>query len=181
MRTVVLPGVKRIQGLHFTPDGEKLVIASGREVYGMDLGIWFDLTTDTEIARFPGGGGPYTVPKDLEEVVTTHKKGTHDSFDRVFGKEPNWEGRLATGGTTAFFMARAKTVRIFGVTLDAKEKLLFVSQVTDLGDEEPDLGCQLYTIKRYIGMFLEKSFDEAGEFRVMQASPDGLWLAVTEG
>ncbi|MGL6074683.1 MAG: WD40 repeat domain-containing protein [Fimbriiglobus sp.] len=165
MRSVNLKGVKSIQGLHFTPNGDKILLATGVEARGMNL-VWLDVHTMTEITRFKRRGGPYAVSKDLKRIVTAQYNSGANAIDSVEDGEvrtlplPNAENCLFS------FMMR--------FAFDSTGEQLVVSHALTF---RRAFAIRLMLLK-FPSMVLSRQFEGAVCPGAMAFSPDGCWLAL---
>jgi WD40 repeat protein len=69
MRLVKLTSMKRINGLHFTPDGRRLLAVGGAEVRMQDWAVWIDVGEMTETLRVPMHASCAAVSPDLTRIA----------------------------------------------------------------------------------------------------------------
>jgi DNA-binding beta-propeller fold protein YncE len=81
MRAYKFKKLKRIHGVHFTPDGARLVAVGGMEVRMVDSAVWLDLATGENVGRADQFCQCYAVSPDASRVC--------------FGGASNWSGGLA--------------------------------------------------------------------------------------
>lgn len=80
MRLIKLKAMKRINGLHFTPDGRKLLAVGGAEVRMQDEAVWIDVGTWEEVSRIELRGESYAVAPDFSRLAlgNAHQfRGSH--------------------------------------------------------------------------------------------------------
>lgn len=87
MRAYKFKKLKRIHGVHFTPDGSRLLAVGGAEVRMVDAGVWLDLASGENVGRFDQFAHCYAVTPDLSRVA--------------LGGASNWKGGLAQVQWTA--------------------------------------------------------------------------------
>lgn len=81
MRAYKFKKLKRIHGVHFTPDGSQLLAVGGAEVRMVDSGVWLDLASGENVGRFDQYSHSYAVTADLSRVALAGAS--------------NWRGGLA--------------------------------------------------------------------------------------
>lgn len=69
MRVVKLKKMKRIGGVHFAPDGSRLLVCGGDEVRMVDDAVWIDVAAGKETSRVRLFGECYAVSPDLTRLV----------------------------------------------------------------------------------------------------------------
>ena len=69
MRTLKLKKLKRIHGLHFAPDGTRLLAVGGEEARMVDSAVWLDLATGENVGRIDQFAGCYAVDPKLTRYV----------------------------------------------------------------------------------------------------------------
>ena len=69
MRAYKLKKLKRIHGLHFTPDGAQLLAVGGAEVRMVDVAVWLDLATGANTGRIELMANCYAVDPLLTRYV----------------------------------------------------------------------------------------------------------------
>ena len=69
MRAYKLKKCKRVHGLHFAPDGVRLLAVGGEEVRMVDSAVWLDLVTGENLSRIDQFAQCYAVPADLSRFV----------------------------------------------------------------------------------------------------------------
>lgn len=78
MRAYKLKKLKRVHGLHFTPDGARLLAVGGDEVNMVDAAVWLDLATGETSGRVEQFAGCHAVDPARTALV--------------FGGADQWEG-----------------------------------------------------------------------------------------
>jgi WD40 repeat protein len=68
MRVIKLRGVKRINGLHYAPDG-RLLVVSGVEMSSASDCVWVDTHAGAETKRVGLPGGCYSVSSDVSKIA----------------------------------------------------------------------------------------------------------------
>jgi len=79
MRLVKLKAMKRINGLHFTPDGRRLLVVGGVEAGSADEAVWIDPTTGAESGRMGLNAERYAVSADLKWIALGSATPDEDS------------------------------------------------------------------------------------------------------
>lgn len=69
MRVVKLKKMKRIGGVHFAPDGSRLLVCGGEEVRMVDDAVWIDVAAGKETSRVRLFGECYAVTPDLTTLA----------------------------------------------------------------------------------------------------------------
>ena len=69
MRLVKLKGVGRINGLHYTPDGRRLLAVGGSSDSRHDMARWVDVGDAREPLRQPLAASHYAVSSDLSRMA----------------------------------------------------------------------------------------------------------------
>src|SRR5687767_10576331 len=76
MRAYKLKNCKRVHGLHFAPDGARLLVVGGEEAVGVDYAVWLDLTTGESAGRIDVMANCYAV----EPALTRYAVGGADGW-----------------------------------------------------------------------------------------------------
>ena len=69
MRAYKLKKCKRVHGIHFTPDGSRLLAVGGEEVRMVDCAVWLDLATGANVGRIEQFADCYAVDPALTRYV----------------------------------------------------------------------------------------------------------------
>jgi WD40 repeat protein len=69
MRPVKLKGMRQINGLHYAPDGRRLLVVGGAEVRMQDEAVWIDVGEMKETLRIRLFGESYAVTPDLTRLA----------------------------------------------------------------------------------------------------------------
>ena len=69
MRVYKLRKCPRIHGVHFTPDGGRLLAVGGQEVRGLESAVWLDLASGDSPGRIDQYANAYAVPPDLSRYL----------------------------------------------------------------------------------------------------------------
>ena len=69
MRVVKLKKMKRIGGVHFAPDGSRLLVCGGDEAQSVDVAVWVDVAKGEETGRVPLYADWYAVTPDLTRLA----------------------------------------------------------------------------------------------------------------
>ncbi len=75
MRVVKLKKMKRISGVHFAPDGGRLLVCGGEEVRMVDDAVWIDVAAGKEIGRLGLNADCYAVTDDLTRIALGSPRG----------------------------------------------------------------------------------------------------------
>jgi WD40 repeat protein len=76
MRQYKLKKLKRVHGVHFTPDGTRLLAVGGEEVRMVDCAVWLDLATGENVGRIEQFASCYAV----DPALTRYVLGSADSW-----------------------------------------------------------------------------------------------------
>jgi WD40 repeat protein len=74
MRQIKLKAIKRINGLHFTPDGRKLLAVGGAEVRMQDEAVWIDVGEMKETLRIPLHANCAAVSADAKRIAVGNSR-----------------------------------------------------------------------------------------------------------
>lgn len=74
MRLVKLASMKRVNGLHFTPDGRRLLAVGGAEVRMQDWAVWVDVGEMTETLRVSMHADCCAVSPDLTRIAVGNSR-----------------------------------------------------------------------------------------------------------
>lgn len=90
MRIVKLKGMKQVNGLHYSPDGRRLLAVGGYEVWSIDEARWVDVIGGTETLRVLLDASSYAVSPDLTRLALAHSDATRGlvSLPEVVTFEP---------------------------------------------------------------------------------------------
>jgi WD40 repeat protein len=69
MRTYKLKKLKRIHGIHFTPDSTRLLALGGTEVRGVETAVWLDLASGENVDRMDEMSDCYTLDPAMSRIV----------------------------------------------------------------------------------------------------------------
>jgi WD40 repeat protein len=69
MRIVKLKGMRQVNGLHYAPDGRRLLAVGGYEVRSVDEARWVDVVGGTETDDVSLGANGYAVSSDLKRMA----------------------------------------------------------------------------------------------------------------
>jgi hypothetical protein len=84
VRAYKLKKCKRVHGLHFAPDGSRLLAVGGAEVRMVDVAVWLDLTTGENVGRIECLANCYAVDPQL----TRYAVGGANTYDQWLDPEP---------------------------------------------------------------------------------------------
>lgn len=183
MREYKLKKCKRVHGVHFTPDGARVLAVGGAEARMVDCGVWLDLATGENVGRVEQFANCYAVPPDLGRFALGGASGYTGGIASVQWTEtpgpvewrrftwpkrnlppsyPNVHGLAfdPSGTRLALLSARASGR---GGTGRLVRRLLLVDR---------DTGEQLAEFPNAV---------DAGDTGMMRFSPDGARLAATGG
>lgn len=113
MRLVKLKAMKRVNGLHFTPDGRKLLAVGGAEVRMQDEAVWIDVGEMKETLRIPMHANCAAVSPDLTRIAVGESRpfweresavppvAVFDATDPTWHEgESRWQTILPSGENT---------------------------------------------------------------------------------
>jgi WD40 repeat protein len=180
MRTYKLKKCKRVHGLHFTPDGKRLLAVGGEEVRMVDCAVWLDLATGENADRIEQFANCYAVDPALTRYV--------------LGGANCWTSRLTSVQWTLLragiewrsFQSRTRKTppsfrEVVGLAFDATGTRLAIGHAQRANRRSDPNGRRAITIvERNSGETLVhvETFIEAG---VMAFNSDGTRLAGTGG
>lgn len=133
MRLVKLKGMGRVHGLHYAPDGRRLLAVGGSSATLHDEVRWVDTADGSETLHVPVNGAQYAVSTDLTRIavgsVHVLPPGTHVSPVVMFDPaDPTWlqdASRRRTAGMTV--LERENGTRVLGLAFDPIGERLAVS------------------------------------------------------
>lgn len=76
MRIVKLKGMRQVNGLHYAPDGRRLLAVGGYEVRSIDEARWVDVIEGAETLRVPLNASCYAVTPDLTRMAVGNSHAT---------------------------------------------------------------------------------------------------------
>jgi WD40 repeat protein len=186
MRLVKLKAMKRINGLHYTPDGRRLLAVGGAEVRMQDWAVWIDVGEMTETLRIPMHASCAAVSPDVTRIAVGNSRpflepnsdippvAVFDATDPTWHEdESRWQTVIPLEGYWH---------EVEGLAFDPKGKRLAVSH-----DVTPPRGWPTRFSFALFPLCVGKSFaappgpgtEEA--FAVIVFSPDGKRMAATGG
>ena len=125
MRVVKLKKVKRINGLHYAPDG-RLLVVGGAEVRGVDEAVWVDVGDGKETGRIELMADCYAVTHDLSKLAIGSSR---DLAEDVPGSHVAWFDPTANDKRhVGPVVIRPGYLEVFGLAFDPTGKRLAVSQ-----------------------------------------------------
>jgi hypothetical protein len=177
VRQYKLTKCKRVHGLHFAPDGSRLLAVGGAEVRMVDSAVWLDLATGENTGRVDQFAQCYAVPPDLDRCVIggANQWGRIPSVAWVVAQLPGWQSFSAAGGKPPAFR------EVGGLAFDATGKRLAIyhSQRVNLRSN-PYGWCAVTVVDRDTGA-AEARFNVNHEACVMAFNVAGSRLACTGG
>ncbi|MCI0701607.1 MAG: hypothetical protein L0241_11040 [Planctomycetia bacterium] len=131
MRTFKLKKCPRVHGIHFAPDGKRLLAVGGKEVRMVDCAVWLDLATGENVDRIEQFANCYAV----DPLLTRYVLGGADNWDGSAGVE--WTD-LPDGGEEwdTFEFRRRKAPdfeEVSGLAFDRTGKRLAISHARPSG------------------------------------------------
>jgi WD40 repeat protein len=86
VRQYKLKKCKRVHGIHFTPDGTRLLAVGGEEVRMVDCAVWLDLATGENVDRIEQFANCYAV----DPALTRYALGGADNWEGIAAVQ--WRG-----------------------------------------------------------------------------------------
>jgi WD40 repeat protein len=130
MRIVKLKGMRQVNGLHYAPDGRRLLAVGGYEVRSIDEARWVDVVGGTETLRVPLNASCYAVSPDLSRMAVgnSHTTGSHIPIPPVVTFDPTdptwheddsrwWEGAIHYAAPESEFEVDALAFDVTGERL----------------------------------------------------------------
>lgn len=181
VRLVKLKGMKRVNGLHYTPDGRRLLAVGGAEVRMQDEAVWIDVGEMKETLRIPLHANCCAVTSDLTRIA-------------VGNSRPFWEDDAEVAPVAVFDVTNPvwhedesgeevvlaeEDTQVRGLAFSPDGDRLAVSFTVDLEVT------RLYWLK-VAGLGTERGeslqpLDEGTEYAVLAFAPDGSTLATSGG
>ncbi len=188
MRLIKLKAMKRINALHFTPDGRKLLAVGGAEVRMQDWAVWVDIGEMAETVRVPMHAGCAAVSADGTRIAAGNPRPFLDQdtdippvvvFD---ASDPTWHEDKSRWQTV--IREGSNYLDVGGLAFDPSGKRLAVSYaVTNLRGRS----ARTTSAFKVLALGKGKSFDvPPGDdpdisTSVFAFSPDGKRLAASGG
>lgn len=176
MRIFKLKKCKRIHGLHFAPQGGRLLVVGASIVEVVESAIWLDVATGTVVSRIDLSAFRYAVPPDVSRLAVLGANGYDDGIAPVqwtplAGGEPDWHAvkgseKLATedGGLN-------------GIAFDPSGQVVAVGHDVGSGDSRLTLlrldtgrGVGERAFAKFPGVL---AFDAAGNRLAVSGGPEG--------
>lgn len=176
MRTFKFKKLKRIHGLHFAPDGGRVLGVGGQEVGMIDSAVWLDLASGESGARVDQFAESYAVDPALTRYLicgaNTWKRGMAAVQWTPLSGPPKWHPIPSPRG-----------VMLGGAAFDPAGTRVVFSTQRDLrpraGDAEERLAFGLHLAPLDTGEPVNFAAEDAG--RVLAFNADGTRLAFTGG
>lgn len=179
MRIVKLKGMRQINGLHYAPDGRRLLAVGGHEVRSVDEARWVDVGAGTETLRVPLNASCYAVSADLRVMAAGEARPAEWAFPRVTVFDPTDAGwfedesrcRVVTVGEHA---------AVHGLALNPDGSRVAVSFAPYSGDGP---SADRFSIVPLDGRGRRVEMPRSGGSRspLLAYSPDGRRLAASDG
>ncbi|MCU0704367.1 MAG: WD40 repeat domain-containing protein [Fimbriiglobus sp.] len=185
MRLVKLKAMKRINALHFTPDGRNLLAVGGAEVRMQDWAVWVDVAVMEETLRIPMHAQCAAVSADLSRIAVGNARPFLErenippvvTFDAT---DPTWHEDESRWQTV--IPASEHYLPVVGLAFDPKGKRLAVSyDATDGPDEYSHSPFVLLPLGIGKSFAVSPVDDPDATYEVLAFSPDGQRLAATGG
>ncbi len=184
MRTFKLRKLKRVHGLHFAPDGGRLLAVGGDEAFMVDAAVWLDLTTGAETGRLEFLADQYAVAPGLSRLAL----GGGHQYEGPVGHPVRWADPRPDGGAPWHpFPVRSRSplgIDVFGLAFAPDGNRLAVGhgspfrRTADLGEYEWEFRVSVRQLDPPKALWQTVVSDMPG---ALAFSPDGTQLAVTGG
>lgn len=184
MRLIKLKAMKRINALHFTPDGRKLLAVGGAEVRMQDWAVWIDAGDMAETLRIPMHAGCAAVSADCKRIAVGNSRpfledaavppvAVFDATDPKWHEdESRWQTVIREGPSY---------LDVIGMAFDPKGKRMAVSyDVSDAPGEHSHSPFVLLPLGTGRAVNVPTD-DPDATHEVIAFSPDGKRLAATGG
>lgn len=178
MRVIKLKKMKRINGIHFTPDGGRLLVCGGAEVRMVDDAVWIDVAKGEETNRIRLFGECYAVTPDLTKLalgnghIFPRSKLAAVTFFDLTGATPNERFKLP---------AADRRVHVYGVALSSDGTRLAVSYTVTRTYGSAAIREDSFCIWRLADPKNPEPHDYGWCTPVMSFDPSGRWLAASGG
>jgi WD40 repeat protein len=183
VRVVKLKKMKRINGVHYTPDGGRLLVCGGEEVRGVDEGVWIDVVNGVETGRIDLFADCYAVTNDLTKMTVGALRELDDDVPAVSDLTMLVWSALARVKWNAVAI-EAGSYEVFGVALSPGGNLLaasYVSQNQRPRDDGVDCELTVWSIakpKRRLHTYVDAgsaviTFNPAGTHIAFSGGIDG--------
>jgi WD40 repeat protein len=186
MRLVKLKSMKRINGLHYTPDGRRLLAVGGAEVRMQDWAVWIDVGEMTETLRIPMHAGCAAVSADCTRIAVGNSRpflepNTNIPPVVVFdATDPTWHEDESRWRTVISDMGYSHEVS--GMAFDPAGKRLAVSiAITHLRSEPTHFSLLLLPLGDGKWFSVPPGEDAEATYSVIVFSPDGKRLVAAGG
>lgn len=177
MRVIKLKQLRRVNGLHYVPDG-RLLVVGGYEVRSADDAVWVDVADGKELSRISLMADCYAVTPDLTKLALGSSRDLDDDKpgSQVIWFDPTANDRVRVVPVTG----EPGTLEVFGLAFDPAGKRLAVSFVREDEDGSGWYEFVVVPVGKGSGRRVEMP-DEAITGGVIAFSPDGQRIATSGG
>lgn len=131
MRLVKLKGMRQVNGLHYAPDGRRLLAVGGAEVRSIDEARWVDVADGSETLRVPLNASCYAVSPDLTRMAVGNSRPYQDQGIPVAVFDPADSDWLDQDyGWQSVLPPPSTAVEVYGLAFAASGKRLAVTYST---------------------------------------------------
>lgn len=181
MRLIKLRGVRRVSGLHFTPDGGRLLAVGGFEAGSADDAVWVDPASGASALRVSLQAESYAVSADLKVLAIASAYPDYDTELTLAGLDPSDVDWHANGCRVLIPTGQTDAV-VYGVGVSPDGKRVAASySVADRRGNHSAFRTAVFPLGR--GKPVEVIDRDSDEFAasVFAFSPDGKRLACDGG
>jgi WD40 repeat protein len=181
MRAYKLKKCKRVHGLHFAPDGRRLLVVGGAQADLIDCAVWLDLATGSAAGRIDQLAVCYAVNRKLSRVVVGGAHELDEGFPVQWNTLPkmgDWQPFLDTSREPAELR---EFDHVFGLALDWSGKRLAVGHGRVHERRRTDRWEHEVTVLRYEADELVERIAVTEGAAALAFNRDGTRLAVSGG
>lgn len=183
MRLIKLKAMKRVNGLHYTPDGRKLLAVGGAEVRMQDWAVWIEMSEMKETLRIPMHASCAAVSADVTQIAVGNSRPFFENDNippvAVFdANDPTWHEDESRWQTV--IQEGPNYLDVGGLAFDPAGKRLAVSFVVD-DRRETEFVLTLLPLGKGKGCRAPAGEENDSQYSVLAVSPDGKRLAASGG
>jgi WD40 repeat protein len=178
MRVVKLKGMRQVNGLHYAPDGRRLLAVGGYEVRSLDEARWVDVVGGTETLRVPLNASCYDVSPGLSRLAVVNSRMRQwdgEPLPPVVTFDPNdatWHERLPRWQVVIFSASN-----VYGIAYAPDGRRLAVSYREANGEYPTDHQFIITPLSPGRAVGVPPQLDRQNDNRVIAFSPDGRLIA----